>query len=459
MVMFPYDNFINDDWTDGDLFDTDIVTPITGTSDNDLILSDAGLNEMQGLEGDDLLIGGTGINTFIGGEGNDVLIGVSGYSILEESGDYNFTLSDSELIADDGSGTVYTDLLFGMDEADLHATGTADKTIDVTAFSGLTFIDVDDGNNTILGSQQRDNVIGGILNDTVEGNGGDDVISGFGGDDILRGGAGEDNINGGDGNDTLRGGAGIDSLSGADNDDTIFGGGENDSIFGGFGNDTLTGGVGEDFIDGGFGTDTLSESGDFSFVLTDTSLTTTDNLGNVEVDTLVDIEDAILEGGIGSNLIDASGFTGTTTLSGRSGADTLIGGAGDDVIIGGALNDTLTSSSLADQDIFLYSKSSHGLDAIADLDTVGIFQDMIHVEASGFTPTDGATALSIGVLASSLLVDMAGSLGTSAGFRYNDSSGALVYDSNGDVADGTSLLATLSNTPTLAALDGNIQVV
>ncbi|MBT9315773.1 calcium-binding protein [Leptothoe spongobia] len=461
--MFPFTNFINDDWIDGDLFDTDIVTPITGTSGNDLILSDAGLNEMQGLEGDDLLIGGPGTNTFIGGEGNDVLNGLSGYSILEESGDYSFTLSDSQLIADDGSGTVYTDLLFGMDEADLHATGTGDHTIDATAFSGTTIINVDDGNNTILGSQQRDNILGGIGNDTVEGNGGDDAITGFDGNDLLKGNAGADSINGGDGDDTLRGGAGKDTLSGGNDNDSIFGGGKDDAILGGLGDDTLSGGIGEDFIDGEFGTDTLSESGDFDFVLTDTSLTTTDSAGNVEVDTLVDIEDAILEGGIGSNTIDASGFSGTTTLQGKAGADTLIGGIGNDVIVGGALVDTLTSGSLADQDIFLYNMSSHGGDVITDFDTFGLFfgnEDMIHVQASGFAPTGGAAALSIGVLASNLLVDMAGNLGASSGFRYNAATGALFYDSDGGTgATGTSLLAALSNTPTLAALDGNIQVV
>jgi len=58
-------------------------------------------------------------------------------------------------------------------------------------------------------------------------------------------------------------------------------------------------------------------------------------------DTLASIESAVLTGGPSGNTMNASGFSGTTTLRGLGGIDTLIGGSGNDTLIGGAGNDTL----------------------------------------------------------------------------------------------------------------------
>ena len=446
--MFPFDNFI-DDWADG-FMDDNIITPITGTIDNDLILLDGGDNRADGDAGNDMIVAGPdGVQFLRGGEGNDILIGLSGLDdTVEEFGDYHFTLSNTQLVSDDGNGTVYTDLLFGMEAADLHAMGTGDHTIDAFAFSGDTSLTVDDGTNTIYGSdsdQHTDSIYGGLGADTIEANAGDDDIFGNDGDDIISGGAGDDDIYGDDGNDILSGNSGVDHIEGGDGNDTLSGGSNNDELF------------------GGDGTDTLLASGDFDFTLTDTTLTTQRPVVT-EVDDLASIENAVLDGGVSSNIIDASGFSGTVTLRGEGGADVLIGGVGNDIIVGGLLNDTLTSGSINDQDIFLYENSLQGGDIITDfrasLPSLFIPEDMIHIQASGFLLDDGVTlAFSIGVLSSSLLVDVAGSLGSDAGFRYNNSSGALLYDNNGDDTGGTSLLATLTNAPTLAQLNGNIQVV
>ena len=109
--MFPFDNFI-DDWADG-FMDDNIITPIAGTADNDLILLDGGDNRADGDAGNDMIIAGPGGLQYLRwGEGNDILIGLSGDNdTVEEFGDYHFTLSNTQLIADDGNGIVYTDLL------------------------------------------------------------------------------------------------------------------------------------------------------------------------------------------------------------------------------------------------------------------------------------------------------------------------------------------------------------
>jgi Ca2+-binding RTX toxin-like protein len=322
-------NLIDTDVTDGNLSDDNITI---GTILDDLIRGDAGDDRLVGREGDDTILGGQGTNVFVGGEGNDTFNATnSSYSIIEESGNYSFTLSNTQLIADDGNGTVYTDTLVGsFNEVHLHATGTGNHTIDVTAFSGgETFIQVDGGINTIYGSQQKDEITGGSERDHIEGKGGNDFIEGLGGNDYLEGNAGR---------------------------------------------------------------------------------------------------------------------------------DTIIGGAGVDIIVGGRHVDFLTGG--GGHDIFLYNSSDDGGDVIYDFD---VNEDIFNIDASGFDPTGTASALSAGGIGGpsiATLVGMIGNLGSSAGFRYDATSGDLFYDSDGGYGvTGTTLLANLSNTPTLADLSGNIHVV
>ncbi|GIS59653.1 MAG: hypothetical protein CM1200mP2_18780 [Planctomycetaceae bacterium] len=89
--------------------------------------------------------------------------------------------------------------------------------------------------------------------------------------------------------------------------------------------------------------DTIKESGDGAdpsdhtdFTLIDASLT-----GSQSTQLLTSIELAILTGGGGKNTIDASGFSGQTTLKGLGGDDSLVGGSNDDTLRGNNGNDTL----------------------------------------------------------------------------------------------------------------------
>jgi Ca2+-binding RTX toxin-like protein len=129
-----------------------------------------------------------------------------------------------------------------------------------------------------------------------------------------------------------------------------------ENVIGGAGADTLTGnsldnvftgGGGLDNLNGGSGTDTLVESADANFTLSNANLT----IGGV-TDTLTSIETATLTGGAGDNTLDASTFTGTTTLSGLGGNDILIGGTNSDRFIGGAGNDSLTGNAGSDTYLF-----------------------------------------------------------------------------------------------------------
>ena len=153
----------------------------------------------------------------------------------------------------------------------------------------------------------------------------------------LVGQAGGDMLIGSEFGDSVSGGAGADELSGGDG---------NDSLFGGAGNDRLSGDLGNDALDGGADTDTVVMLADMlAIVLTNLQLT------GAGTDSLTNIEQANLTGGSGPNEIDASMFTGPTTLDGGRGNDTLRGGSnvdvlrgddGDDCVFGNGGNDSVT---------------------------------------------------------------------------------------------------------------------
>lgn len=139
-------------------------------------------------------------------------------------------------------------------------------------------------------------------------------------------------ILGGNGDDVID----LSGLTGFTGSASLDGGAGNDALVGGPGANFLTGGLGDDTMTGGPGTNRLIELGNVNFTLSDTSLT---GLGT---DVLVNIQQAQLACGTGANIIDASAFTGNTTLQGGAGNDKITGGAGDDRIVGGLGNDQLS---------------------------------------------------------------------------------------------------------------------
>ena len=234
------------------------------------------------------------------------------------------------------------------------------------AIVNLIVVDLMGDNDNFDGSNVNGNFPAGLNvfinlgegNDTAMGTGRDDFIDGGGGDDLVSGGDGDDTMAGGNDNDTLRGqadndnaigGSGADLIEGGNGNDSLDGGSGNDTLKGEAGNDTLSGGADDDSIDGGAAeTDRVIElPTNANFTLTDTSLT---GLGT---DVLVSIEEASLRGGSGPNVLNATAFSGNTTLHGGdgSGKDTLQGGSGndslqtqdgDDFLFGNAGEDTLS---------------------------------------------------------------------------------------------------------------------
>ena len=299
-----------------------------------------------------------------------------------------------------------------------------------------------------------ENATGGAGADTIIGNAADNVLSGGAGNDTISGGGGNDTIYGGagavdateTGNDTLSGGDGADSIYGNGGNDVITGGTGADFLIGGTGNDTLYGGLNatdttdlcDDFMRGGDGTDTLYGNSGNDTVL-----------GGAGVDTiyggdgndilyggafLVDATDSgdFIYGGAGND--DIRGNGGDDVLYGEAGDDSIIGGIGDDYIFGGFGNDYLRGGDGADRFIF-----ETALNATTNVDTIQNFVvnvDDIYLSQAIFTgigATLDADEFQIGV------ADAA-----TDRIIYDQTTGQLFYDSNGNASGGCTLFAILN---------------
>ncbi len=292
-----------------------------------------------------VMVGGSNVKVDFNAAGS---VSVATHTIsLADGNSHVVTIQDDGIVGNgvsqviiDGVATAFsvpteTLIINGGDNADAIVVTSLDST-----FTGNVVVNGNAGNDSVDVS-----TIG--LSTSLSGGVGNDLLVGGSAADFLNGGSGDDTALGNAGNDTLNGGSGRDSLDGGDGDDTVSGQGSS--------GDVLTGGSGDDRIDGGAGVDTISESGNVNFSLTYTSLT------GRGTDTLIGIERAILVGGSGDNLIDASLFTGPgvegVLMLGGSGNDVLIGSphvdqlngsAGNDTLLGGGDRDTLRGGSGSD---------------------------------------------------------------------------------------------------------------
>jgi Ca2+-binding RTX toxin-like protein len=155
-------------------------------------------------------------------------------------------------------------------------------------------------------------------------------------------------------------------------------------------------------------------------------------------------DDGVLnqQGTTGNDVMEA----GTTRkLSGKAGNDVLIGSNFSDVLVGGIGNDTITSG--ADFDTIAYSLASEGQDTITDFN---VLQDTIQVSAAGF---GGGLIAGESISAAQFVL---GTVATNASqrFIFNQVTGQLYFDVDGNGSSAQTLLATL--TPGLSLTEDNI---
>lgn len=106
------------------------------------------------------------------------------------------------------------------------STNVAANSLATASFFGL-LIDVEGGDDRVVGSPFNDFIAAGQGRDTVLGQAGDDELLGEAGNDILFGSLGDDRLNGGDDGDVVVGSYGGDALTGGNGNDVLIGGAVN----------------------------------------------------------------------------------------------------------------------------------------------------------------------------------------------------------------------------------------
>lgn len=254
----------------------DQLATVTGGSGYDWFVGGDGSDHFIGLGGDDELRGHAGDDTLEGGEGSDKLWGEDGNDIVLGQGGNDRLRGDAgndavdggdgdDQVGTDDAGGGADDLRggAGFDYADFitHAGGVTVTLDDVAndgapgegdnVHSDFERLYATPGNDTIVGTERKDEIDGGIGDDTIRGAGGDDVLSGGSGADQVLGEAGNDTLYGNDGDDRVDGGAGRDSIFGdysncsswscsAGNDTLLARDGEGDAVNCGAGADVAT---------------------------------------------------------------------------------------------------------------------------------------------------------------------------------------------------------------------------
>ena len=366
-----------------------------GGNGNDLLSGDTGSDILKGERGDDTLEGGSGTDKLSGGIGNDNLIGGLGIDYIWETGDVDFTLTDTELI---GLGGV--DTFQEIEQARLIG-GKNNNHFDASNFNlGSVSFYGRSGNDYLSGGNKNDHLFGENGSDSLSGNDGNDLLSGGLGDDNLDGGAGVDEVwENADTNFTLTDsqllGIGTDSLInieqaklfGRDSDNTIdasgftlgsvsfygnegndilLGGSGNDYLYGGGDNDQIIGNAGDDYLNGDRGDDTLNGGAGLDRLF-----------GNAGNDSLSgDSENDYLVGEDGADI-----------LSGGDGDDELSGGRGNDNLDGGAGIDNITET--ADVDFILTDSqlASDSTDVLINIEQAKLYGGNSNniIDASAFT--------------------------------------------------------------------------
>ncbi|MDB5796961.1 MAG: Hemolysin-type calcium-binding repeat-containing protein, partial [Paucimonas sp.] len=311
------------------------IEDVRGSQLDDMIVGDAGANNLDGLAGNDEIRGGDGNDFIAGGAGNDHLSGEAGNDAIIAGG-----LGDGGSDVIDG-GADFDTAIYDYQNAQAGVTFIASGGLDNVT---LTQVDPLGGSDTLLNIEQLQ-VLGSRFNDTLTGDGGNNRLVGQGGNDVLTGGRGADGFA-----YTSLTGQGTDRITDFSSDDTIILGGNfvvqqvtaTGSASALSQGQVLVSAPAAGLTRVSIGVDTVAGAdlsfdlqGSFlaeDFVVTNTA--TGANL-NYAPDRFASGNDnpELLVGGSGPSFMQGGG--GDDTLLGNGGDDSIDGGLGNDIINGG----------------------------------------------------------------------------------------------------------------------------
>jgi Ca2+-binding RTX toxin-like protein len=140
--------------------------------------------------------------------------------------------------------------------------------------------------------------------------------------------------------------------------------------------------------------------------------------------------------------------TTAINLAGNELANAIAGNAGSNMLFGYAGKDSLTGG--AGNDFFVFNTA---LNAVSNVDSIldfNVAQDTIRLDNGVFT------ALGAGPFTAGMFTKGAAAIQADDRIVYNSSTGALIYDTNGNAAGGATQFATLSKGLALTYLDFQI---
>ena len=333
------------------------------------------------------------------------------------------------------------------------------------------------GDFTLTGSANNDHLTASTLMTAPA------KLLGVAGNDVLKGGIGNDTLEGGSGNDTLNGGKGVDDLIGGLNNDiysvdnandmvterlsegidlvsssvtyTLSANVENLTLTGtltinGTGNDQaniisgnvaanrLIGLAGNDTLNGGSGADTLiGGRGNDSYIIDNANDRVNERLNegidivssSVTYTLSANVENLTLTG---TTAINANGNGLANNLKGNTATNRLTGGGGNDTLDGGTGKNILTGGT--GKDIFKLTTTGH-IDSITDF---VVIDDTIQLENAAYTKLT-----TTGTLVAGQFRIGSKALDANDFVIYNNATGALLYDADGNGAVAAVQIATV----------------
>ncbi|NOT71642.1 MAG: tandem-95 repeat protein [Hyphomicrobium sp.] len=227
-----------------------------------------------------------------------------------------------------------------------------------------------------------------------------------------------------------------------------------DTVYGGSGDDTLNGGAGIDRLHGGGGNDRYVVDNALDLVFETAGQGVNDVVYATASYTLaagLEVEGLYANPLAGTNVIDFTGNEFKQIIRGNNGVNSILAGGGNDVLYGLGGNDTLESQHGNDHlyggtgiDNFVYRESligSSGHDRIYDFTAA----DFIKIDATAVTTqrTLFSTEFVLGTAA----------LDASDRVIYDQTSGAMWFDADGNGAGAKVLFVVLDTKPAVTAAD------
>ena len=357
------------------------------------------------------------------------------------------------------------------------ATGAVTVSLNITAQqnTGGAGLDTITAVENLIGSAFADNLTGNSTYNILDGRAGNDSLRGWSGADTLIGGTGNDTMfventrdvvieKPSEGTDTVSSSitytlpvnveklilTGTNAINGIGNElanvltgnnaaNQLNGQAGNDTLDGGAGNDTLTGWSGADTMIGGLGNDLyfVENSGDAITEMLNQGIDTVSS--RLTYTLLANVENLTLTG---TTAINGTGNGLANVISGNAAANQLNGSAGNDTLDGGLGVNRLTGG--AGNDIFKFTGMGP-VDVIVDYN---VANDTIQLENSIFT-----ALTTPGMLVAGQFRVGTQALDANDYVIYNSTTGALIYDANGNGAGGATLIATIGTGLALTQAD------